>query len=461
MPRTVTASAPGKLILFGEHAVVYGRPALVAAVDLRLTARLAAGDGAAGPGAPVRLRVPQLGLDEATSWAEVAVYAAERRELWRAWAERRQAAAYRAAGGPGPGGGSGAESDREASGLPTAATDRSGPAHGCGAAAGRGARGLPGAVEGPREGAASGPRFPAAGPGDAGHVLKVALGEAAAALAASAGLGESAGIPLEVEVASELPAGAGFGSSAAAAVVVVAGYLALAGAEPTAEEIGRIALEVERRQHGLPSGVDAATVLRGGVLWAERRGGGPGVPLAVEPLSVAGRAAGVSLLGGLAVFDSGPPAETTGAVVAAVRDRAAEEPDRYDALWGRIETATRGFRSLLVGEEEAAAPRRAGGEDVVERAVELLRECEAALEAAGVVPGPVVEVVRAIEAAGGAAKVSGAGSLAGPGGGTVLALHPEGPEALAGLAAPAGWVRRRVTLGGPGLRLEAASGGGR
>ncbi|MCC6010683.1 MAG: hypothetical protein LM588_06845, partial [Fervidicoccaceae archaeon] len=32
----VTASAPGKITLFGEHAVVYGYPALVVAINKRI-----------------------------------------------------------------------------------------------------------------------------------------------------------------------------------------------------------------------------------------------------------------------------------------------------------------------------------------------------------------------------------------------------------------------------------------
>lgn len=36
MKNEVTASAPGKLMLFGEHAVVYGKPCIVTAVDARI-----------------------------------------------------------------------------------------------------------------------------------------------------------------------------------------------------------------------------------------------------------------------------------------------------------------------------------------------------------------------------------------------------------------------------------------
>ncbi len=42
MPQTFVASAPGSVMLFGEHAVLRGRPAIVAAVAARVTARVAA-----------------------------------------------------------------------------------------------------------------------------------------------------------------------------------------------------------------------------------------------------------------------------------------------------------------------------------------------------------------------------------------------------------------------------------
>lgn len=60
-----TATAPGKVILFGEHAVVYGRPAIAAPVSqLRATASVTANVGAG-----VRLLAPDLGIDIAMAEA--------------------------------------------------------------------------------------------------------------------------------------------------------------------------------------------------------------------------------------------------------------------------------------------------------------------------------------------------------------------------------------------------------
>ncbi|HEX2164394.1 MAG TPA: hypothetical protein VHM02_10635 [Thermoanaerobaculia bacterium] len=363
MPRTSTASAPGKLILAGEHAVVYGRPALVAAVDLRLTATLARRDGRGER--TVRIEVPQLGVAEEVAWEAVREHARAARRRWEAWA------------------------------------------------------------------AGSGESFSAVRGGDAAHVVKVALGEAADHL------GEPAPPSLDLAIRSELPLGSGFGSSAAAAVTVVAGFCALLGRDPAPAEIEALAREVERRQHGLPSGVDAATVLHGGVLWAER---GPDGRLAIEPFP--GRS---PLLADLAVFDTGTPADSTGAVVAAVRERYAVERERIDPAWEAIEGATRELRALL---EEGV-----GGAEGRRRLVELIRALEAGLEVLGIVPEPVRELVRRVEAAGGAAKVSGAGTITGEAAGSLLVAHPE-PERVAEWGFLGGLVRHPVALGGAGLRVE-------
>ncbi|XP_025970373.2 mevalonate kinase [Dromaius novaehollandiae] len=60
LERSLVVSAPGKVILHGEHAVVHGKVALAVALDLRTFLRLRPGDGS------VAVRLPGVGV--AASW---------------------------------------------------------------------------------------------------------------------------------------------------------------------------------------------------------------------------------------------------------------------------------------------------------------------------------------------------------------------------------------------------------
>jgi len=363
--RPVEVSAPGKLILMGEHAAVYGRPALVAAIDLRLTARLS-------PLPPeeigeVRLDLPGLAHRETASWEALRAYARAARERWDRYAEHPAPAAFQEVRGKDP-----------------------------------------------------------------AHVVKIALGEAAEVLGeAVSGLG---GACLRID--SGLPIGSGFGSSAATATAVVAAVLAFGseGAEVEPVRLARLALEVERRQHGLPSGVDGATVLQGGVVWARRLDSGD---LETEPVAVRS-----DLLRRLRVYDTGTPAEPTGAVVAAVRALRERDPARHERTLDRMEAATRALRASLEGDD--------GDPD---RTLHLFREHEACLEDLGVIPEEVRALVRRVEAEGGAAKISGAGSLSGPGAGSLLVYHPD-PERVARWQFLRPFPFYPVHLGAPGFRRE-------
>ena len=414
-----TVSTPGKLILMGEHAVVYGRPALVAAIDLRLHARFSSppvaapqdphsapaaaasppqGDEPQGDEPEVEIELPGLDHRVIASWRQVLDYAREAREAWEGYAAQPDPARFLALRGDDP-----------------------------------------------------------------AHIVKVALGEAAAAGGERAGGRRGAPPAVRLRLDSELPLGSGFGSSAAAAVAVIGGYLAWRavavgprdirdppgthdtpgrrGAPDSSEWIDteaveRLALEAERRQHGLPSGVDTATTLHGGLIWAQRL---PAGQLGWERLAAAS-----PLLARLGVFHTGTPPEPTGAVVAAVRARRDLDPAGHDRLFDRMATAARAFRAELARAAEDPA-----------RVVALIREHQACLEALGVVPGPVGSLVRQVEAAGGAAKVSGAGSLAGPGAGSLLVYHPD-PGRLAGWDFLRPFRRYPVHLGAAGFRWETS-----
>jgi hypothetical protein len=81
-------------------------------------------------------------------------------------------------------------------------------------------------------------------------------------------------------------------------------------------------------------------------------------------------------------------------------------------------------------------------------------DAQRGLEHAGVVPPAVRELVRRIEARGGAAKVSGAGALAGSGAGCLVIYHPHPSSIGSGVIGPRSILP--VRLGAPGLRVERA-----
>ena len=85
--------------------------------------------------------------------------------------------------------------------------------------------------------------------------------------------------------------------------------------------------------------------------------------------------------------------------------------------------------------------------------VEVLRGFEADLEALGVVPAAVCGVIREIEAAGGAAKVSGAGGLSAGRAGSLLVYHPDDSVAEMPVLGP--YRRFDTELGVTGLEVES------
>lgn len=79
----VSASAPGKLILLGEHAAVYGRPALVAAVDRRVRATFEPRPGTT----EVDLLLPALGLTRRLTWQQIEDETEAARRRWQRWCD--------------------------------------------------------------------------------------------------------------------------------------------------------------------------------------------------------------------------------------------------------------------------------------------------------------------------------------------------------------------------------------
>lgn len=75
--KNIVSIAPGKVILTGEHSVVYGKPALLAAIDLETRATIEGGAG------EVLIQAPEIGLDDSFTLDELTTYWRGAHEAWR------------------------------------------------------------------------------------------------------------------------------------------------------------------------------------------------------------------------------------------------------------------------------------------------------------------------------------------------------------------------------------------
>lgn len=449
LPRAVDADAcgvrlsvPGKVILMGEHAAVHGRPAVVAAVDLRLVVEARTEpEGRASRRGRVLLDLPDVGSARELSWQEIEALANRARRRWYAFLsgdepfrtnrDRGDLACI-------------AVGEALASLAPTASVrlrERSlelrlrsaipvGAGLGSSSAA---AVGVVAAVRAVAHGLGRAAR-------DAGHDASPDTGHAGPDAGSDAGREQRrerliartarAGAAGEVFQHAVDPIRAGMPPHVSPGAARDALPHAVGGKEILAElqAIEAAALEVERRQHGLPSGIDSGTVLRGGVLCVRstsphtspetrRKTAQETSPdtsretkrKASQELRFERLPRRAWLRNRLLIMDSGAPNHATGAVVAAVRRRYERDPERVAEALDRIGAAAEAFREALVRDREpqAAAAVAAGHRGLLDL---------------GVVPAAIAVRIRRIEAAGGAAKISGAGALEGDCAGALICM---------------------------------------
>lgn len=213
------------------------------------------------------------------------------------------------------------------------------------------------------------------------------------------GLGAMHQLPYPGQLGSKssLPIGAGLGSSAAVVAATTVLFETLLGRPKTMQERYDRVRFCERLKHGKAGPIDAAAVVRGGLVYVGAEG--------LEDPKIS---ASHGLLNGNGWYSvlHGRPESSTGECVSYVRDAHGEDK----GLWDSFGACTRALTKAL----------QAGSDPS-----DVIKENQRLLEHIGVVPQTTQAFIREIEARGGVAKVCGAGSVKGEQGGAVLVHMPD------------------------------------
>lgn len=234
--------------------------------------------------------------------------------------------------------------------------------------------------------------------------------------------------PLKVKVNSDIPIGCGLGSSAALSSALSGAFTKFAGYQWNLEKINNLAYEIEKKQHGNPSGADNTVSTYGGFIYYNKKK----LPY-FSHLKVSRQLP-------LVVLNTGRPDESTEEMVAIVRKLVDKTPHRVKKVFKRMEKVSDHFLEFLSGREEFSLRT-------------IVKENEMLLERLGVVSPYVMRLVKKIEKIGGAAKITGAGGLS-KGSGMILVYHYQ-PDKIKKLAENEGLETYFIKLGEEGLRDES------
>lgn len=240
---------------------------------------------------------------------------------------------------------------------------------------------------------------------------------------------------MNISLVSSIPFGYHLGSSAALAVATIGAVTYFIKKLWNPIEINRLAYEVEKKQHGNPSGGDNTAVCFGGFLWYRRE-----LEFLRSIWQLPFRPS--EAVSHFFLINTGKPEETTGQMVALVAAKVKSQSSLMEKVFNENEKQTRRITMALK-------------EGLDHEVADAIRKGERTLEDMGVVSQKVLPLIRAIESADGAAKILGGGGKTN-GVGFLLCYHHD-QERVAELCRPYGYAIETIELGEEGVKLESKS----
>lgn len=232
------------------------------------------------------------------------------------------------------------------------------------------------------------------------------------------------------EIKSKIPIGSGMGSSASLAVCMSALAQKIGKNDFNLEEINKVAYEIEKKQHGKPSGGDNTIVTFGGYLWYRKES---------EKLKVFSKITPIKALPKLFIINSGIPEESTGEMVSLVREKYNKNPDEIADIFSQIETCSKALLKNILGEEKNDLG-------------EIITFNQRLLEQLGVVSLETKNLISLLEKNGASVKISGAGGrIRGSG---ILLIYHKNPEKLKNFVNQQKLDIIPVSLGKKGVKFE-------